>query len=141
MARYQLKEHCCFVDAFHHEKKVRKPDSYPFPHVFHQKDKTYVSFNDTAAFIARFIVLGVDTDVIPQILVSEYGASKVPNPAAEVDEVYKMMKGYLTLRKKHRTHTAPGKWPAAAKPKHTGKLRLSFSTNPVGIINLKTPTS
>jgi hypothetical protein len=141
MARYQLKADCCFVDALDPVSGDRKPNNYPFPHVFNQKTKTYVPFNDAAGFIARFIVLGVDTGVIPQILVSEYGASKKMDPAAEVAQVYNMMKAYLEPRKGRKPHSAPGKWPAATKPKHTGKLRLSFSTNPIGYVNLKTPTS
>jgi hypothetical protein len=145
MARYQLKAGCIFVDA-QHEQGNRKPDDYPFPHVFNQNTHDYVAFNDTAGFIARFITLGVDTEVIPQILSSEYGAM-VANPRAAVDTVYNLMKDYL----KPRQHQLAGKYadpgnyqpppPIHLGPKHTGKLTLDFSTNPIGISYIKVPTS
>lgn len=53
-------------------------------------------FSDVAAFIARLIVLGVDSDIIPEILVSEYGS--VPNPIGAFNTVYAMMRDYLEPR-------------------------------------------
>jgi len=141
MARYKLKDGCIFVDANDpRDKKKKKPDDYPFPHVFNQNTKAYVAFNDGAGFIARFIALGVDTNVIPQILVSEYGP--VSNPQGAVDKVYAMMKDYLENRPAG-SYEDPGNYqsPVQLPPRHTGALRLDFSTNPVGIVNLKTPTS
>jgi hypothetical protein len=143
MARYQMKDGCIFVDANDpKDKKKKKPDDFPCPHVFNQNTKTYVAFNDAAGFIARFIVMGVDTNVIPQVLVSEYGSAAVANPQGAVDTVYAMMKDYLENRPAG-SYGNPGNYqpPVQLPPKHTGKLKLDFSTNPVGIVNLKTPTS
>jgi len=63
-----------------------------------------LKLNDTAGFITRFIVFGVDTDLIPQILSSEFGGDVVDHQA-EVSKVVEMLKGYLlklppTLEKK-----------------------------------------
>jgi len=143
MARYKLKADCIFVDANDpKDKKNKKPDENPYPHVFNQITKTYVALNDAAGFIARFIVLGVDTNAIPQILVSEYGSSAVANPQGAVDKVYAMMKDYLENRPAG-SYGDPGYYqpPVQLPPKHSGTLKLNFSTNPVGIVNLKTPTS
>jgi len=106
MPRYKLKDKCLFVDAKNRETNERKPDVIPFAHVM---DKTnspanYLKLNDTAGFIARFIVFGVDTDIIPQILRSEFGGD-VEHHQAEVSAVVEMLKNYLVklrpiLRKK-----------------------------------------
>jgi hypothetical protein len=143
MARYQLKPNCIFVDANDpKDKKNKKPDENPYPHVFNQTTKTYVAFNDAAGFIARFIVLGVDTKVISQILVSEYGSSEVANLQGGVDKVYAMMKDYLENRPAGSSGNPDYyKPPVPLPPKHSGKLKLNFSTNPIGYVNLKTPTS
>jgi hypothetical protein len=143
MARYKLKDGCIFVDANDpKDKKKKKPDENPYPHVFNQTTKDYVALNDAAGFIARFIVLGVDTNVISQILVSEYGSSVVANPQGAVDKVYAMMKDYLENRPAG-SYGDPGNYqpPVQLPPKHSGTLKLNFSTNPIGFVNLKTPTS
>jgi len=145
MARYKLKEGCIFIDANDpKDKNKKKPDDKPFPHVFHQGDNvTFVAFNEPAAFIARFIALGVDTDAIPNIIESEYGPGVVANPILEVGMVVGMMKDYLENRVERKPYDAPGYYqpPRQLAGPHDGKLKVDFSTNPVGIVNLKTPTS
>ena len=91
MPRYQLKDKCLFVDAYVYDEQTRKPstkkpDAIPSPHILDQgaDPATCLKLNDAAAFIARFIVLGVDTSIIPQIVQSEYpGAGGIA--ADEVD--------------------------------------------------------
>lgn len=139
MARYQLKPGCIFVDAVLHETGVKKPDENPYPHVFSQADGTFATFNDTAAFIARFIVLGVDTEThLPDILVSEYKGQVIADPKAEVNKVYTMLEPYLEQWKKHRNHVPPAGEKLSG---HSKKLTLDFNTNPVGINYIKVPIS
>jgi hypothetical protein len=144
MARYKLKEGCIFVDANEPKDKNKKAGDKPFPHVFHQgANVTFVAFNEQAAFIARFIALGVDTDAIPQIIESEYSPGVVPNPVLEVGMVLGMMANYLEDRGERKPYALPGYYqsPVALPDPHDGKLKLDFSTNPIGFVNLKTPTS
>jgi hypothetical protein len=97
MARYKMKDKCLFVDAFDLKENKRKPDVIPFAHVLDQTNSPankYLRLNDTAGFITRFIVLGVDTDLIPQILSSEFGGAASEHQA-EVDTVVAMLQGYL----------------------------------------------
>jgi hypothetical protein len=113
MSRYQLKDKCMFVDAYVYDEQNRKPgakkpDAIPSPHILDQRTDpaTSLKLNDTAAFITRFIVLGVDTDLIPQILQSEYpGAGAIF--ANEVNTVYTMLAPYLDKRSYQRAHQAP----------------------------------
>lgn len=140
--RYKLKPGCIFVDANDHKTHGKKPDANPYPHVFSQNDGTYRTFNDTAAFIARFIALGVDTENIPQIMVSEYGPGAVPNAKQEVKDVCKMMENYVEEMATRKTHETPGPVTAIQLPSaHSRKLDLNFSTNPVGFNFIKVPTS
>jgi hypothetical protein len=142
MARYKMKPGCIFVDANDYKTHDKKPDENPYPHVFSQEDGTYVTFNDTAGFIARFIALGVDTENIPQIMASEYGPGAVTNATQEVKDVYKMMKNYVEEMTTRKTHETPGPVaPIKLLPTHSRKLKLDFSTNPIGIHVIKVPTS
>ena len=142
MARYKLKPGCIFVDAKDYETHAKKPDENAYPHVFSKNDGTYKTFNDTAAFIARFIALGVDTENIPQIMVSEYGQGAVPNARQEVKDVYKMMESYVEEMTARKTHETPGPVTALGLPsEHSRKLKLDFSTNPIGIVHIKVPIS
>ena len=133
MPRYQLRDKCLFVDAYLYDESNRKPtrnkkpDAIGSPHVLDQSTEpgTALKLNDAAAFIARFIVLGVDTDLIPEIVKSEYhGASA--NPAKEVADVYEMLKPYLGDRIYQRTHEAPQ---SRGKKDHTGGYDLDFRVN------------
>jgi hypothetical protein len=97
MARYKMKDRFLFVDAYDFKDNKRKPDAIPFAHVLDQTNSPankYLKLNDTAGFITRFIVFGVDTDLIPQILSSEFGGAAAEHQA-EVDTVVAMLQDYL----------------------------------------------
>ena len=110
MPRYQLKDKCLFVDAQDLAAGTRYPEVIPFAHILDKSTTaTYLKLNDTAGFIARFIVIGVDTDLIPQIILSEYGgtlprlfecqyAKVVSGAKNAVKAVVEMLKPYLTTR-------------------------------------------
>jgi hypothetical protein len=146
MPRFQMKPKCLFVDALHHKKPevgdyrtgVRKPDDLPFPLVMDQSSSPakYLALNDTAGFIARFIVQGVDTDwLLPQIIQSEYGISPT-DAAQEVEKVKTTLMPYLAPRSHKRTHQKPKVDKAV---KHSGKFPLDFSVNFLGATVLKGP--
>jgi hypothetical protein len=158
MPRYQLNTRCLFVDAFRskdpenddHDPAEKKPVDLPCAHVMHVKNDhgnhdsaEYVSLNDTAAFITRFIVLRVDTDtVLPKIVESEYGLAPA-DAAAEVGKVVDMLKPkYIhEIPKKtyHRKHEPPGPDPSFPGGKHKGKYDLDFRTNFLGVSFMKGP--
>jgi hypothetical protein len=133
MPRYQLKNKCLFVDAYLYDEKNRKPipnkipGAIAYPHVLDQSTApgTALKLNDAAAFIARFIVLGVDTDIIPQIVKSEYPGDVV-NADQEVADVYNLLMPYLEPRTYQRTHAAPK---SKGKIPHEGGYELDFRTN------------
>jgi hypothetical protein len=145
MPRYQLKDKCLFVDAMVYDEKNRKPtlkkkpDDISLAHVMDKSkepnDADYLALNDAAAFIARFIVMGVDTKDIPEILKSEYG-SKVTDPAAEVKAVVALLKDYLEPRTFARPYEAPKK---EGGGKHSGKYDLDFRVNWFGTGGFKGP--
>jgi hypothetical protein len=135
MPRYQLQDRCLFVDAYVYDEQNRrpanakKPDAIPFPHILDQRQNpaTYLKLNDAAAFITRFIVMGVDTSIIPQIVQSEYpGAGG--NAANEVETVRTMLLPYLEDRSYRRTHQPPQ---ALGSPQpHSGVgYSMDFSVN------------
>jgi hypothetical protein len=144
MARYQLKEQCLFVEAKVYDDthwkptKVYKPDDLKGPHVMDKSTKpaTYLKLNEGAAFITRFIVMGVDTDLIRQILISEYG-SAAANPQKEVDDVVKML---LPRFLEDRTYPRPHQDPQnLGEGTHSGKYPLDFGVNPFNVGILKGP--
>ena len=106
MPSYKLKDKCLFVDAFVYDEPNKKPKMKAKPknppttgtivlaHVMDKStpDNKYVMMNDAAAFIARFIVMGVKTEDIPQLLKSEY-QDNVTNFSKEVEDVYKHDEG------------------------------------------------
>jgi hypothetical protein len=106
--RYQLQDKCLFVDATDRRGGRRKPQAIPHPHVLDQRvtPAKFLNFNDEAGFVARFIVQGVDTDLIPEILRSEYG-DKVKNPKDMVKQVVQLLKPYLEPRTFQREYEAP----------------------------------
>jgi len=132
MPSYQLKDRCLFVDATDREKNLKKPDDINAPHVMDKRANpaTYLKLNDAAAFIARFIAMGLDTDLIAQILSSEYG-NKVKDPVAEVLAVVGLLQDYLQPRNFARPYQAP-KSPGGGK--HSGTYELNFRVNwfPIG---------
>ncbi len=111
--RYQLKDQCLFVDAYAYDEKNKKPgnkkpDAIPSPHILDQSvdPPKKMELNDAAALITRFIVLGVDTGLIPQILQSEYpGAGAIF--ANEVTAVVNMLAPYLENRSYQRAYQPP----------------------------------
>jgi hypothetical protein len=135
MPRYQCKPNCCFVESWHKESGTKRPDDYPFPHVFNQGTGDYVEFDKAGAFIARFIIQGLDTDFIPQILVSEYG-SGVKNPQGEVAQVLADMLPFLDiLPGPPRSYKAPAK--GKSNKGHKGTFELNFKPNLIGNIIIK----
>ena len=151
MARYQLQKKCFFVDAYKPKKpddddysiKKRKPDKIPHAHVMKVKqgdgsqgDADYLTLNDMAGFIARFIIQGVDTDeLLPQIIKSEYGIS-LDQAKQDVKDVVKLLEGFIRSRV-HQRHRQP---PASlGTGVGDGEYDLNFSTNFFGAGFLKGP--
>lgn len=130
--RYELKHKCAFVDAqeareTEHHKGPKKPDAVNAAHVYFYEgnNKKVLKLNDTAGFIARFIVQGVDIDLIPLILRSEYG-STIQNPAQEVQTVLGILMPYL----QKRTATNPFSPPQSqGKSNAPVPYELDFSLN------------
>jgi hypothetical protein len=141
MPCYQLRDKCLFCDAYLYDEQTRKPstkkpDLIPAPHILDQSvdPPDCLMLNDAAAFIARFIVLGVDTALIPQIVQSEYrGAGG--NAVKEVQDVEALLTPYL----EYRTFQRPYQPPQVEKPKKyqrpDGKkgYDLDFSVNWFGV--------
>jgi hypothetical protein len=104
MPRYELKNKCYFVDAWNVKDNQRVPEIDGCGKSAHIADKRreatsghpvdYLLLNDTAAFIARFIVMGVEINLIPQILHSEFGDS-VGIPLTQVNKVLQQLMPYL----------------------------------------------
>jgi hypothetical protein len=132
MASYQMKDFCLFVDAKDRDTSMKKPDDIAAPFVMdkRQEPATYLKLNDGAAFIARFIAMGVDTGVIAQILISEYG-TKIKDPAGEVQAVVALLGPYLDPRNFVRPYQAPKDHGGG---KHLGTYDLDFRVNwfPIG---------
>jgi hypothetical protein len=147
MARYQLKPFCVFVDAYDIDNVFDRPNpdrskpntDIPFAHVMNKTTMpaSYVTLNDGAAFIARFITMGVGTDLIPQILISEYGM-QLPQAKDEVAAVLNLLyPKYLLNRTYARTHVNPA---SLGEDKHpTGDYQLDFKVNILGGGVLKGP--
>jgi hypothetical protein len=126
--RYEMENKCAFVDAAEeHDHKKKKPKDIQSAHVMDQRPGTakVLKLNDTAGFIARFIVQGVDIDVIPQILTSEYG-STITNPKGEVDKVLAMLKPYVKKRSGTNQYSAAQ---AGTASDYTGTYELDFKIN------------
>ena len=153
MTRWQLKKKYLFVDALAPKKPgnddydgSRKPESIPHAHVMDKRTtpdddsaapSPYLALNPGAGFIARFIVQGVDTDdILPQILVSEYGIP-LPQAKKEVKDVLTLLTDCLRPRAHKRQHQAPA---VAKQGVHdTGQYQLDFKVNWFGTGVLKGP--
>jgi hypothetical protein len=112
--RYQLKQLCLLVDAKHSETGRRIPEEIPSAHILDQRTKpyTYLKLSDGAAFIARFLVLGVDVALIPEILRSEYSLTSQNKERgvdfeADVDSVIKMLGDYIEVRTSGMPYSSP----------------------------------
>ena len=108
MPRCQLDDFVMFVNARNKETNERLPKEIPFPHILDQRDQesdpnkpaTYLKLNDGAAYITHFIAIGVDTDLIPEILKSEYSTTQGKKVetidfAAQVQAVLQLIMPYL----------------------------------------------
>jgi len=102
------------VDAKHSETGRRIPEEIPSAHILDQRTKpyTYLKLSDGAAFIARFIVLGVDVALIPEILRSEYSQASQDKERgvdfkADVDSVIKMLGDYIEVRTSGMPYSSP----------------------------------
>jgi hypothetical protein len=126
MARKKLKDMCLFVDAKTLDG-TRLPTKTPFAHVLDQRTKpakALIFHNDTAGFIARFIVMGVDTTIVQEIVRSEFG-TQVTNPKNEVDKVLALLQDYVEDRTDGMKHEPPD---GHVEP-HDGSYDLDFSVN------------
>jgi hypothetical protein len=102
MPRYRLRDECLLVDAYVYDETNKKPSGEKKPdplkcaHINDQSTNppTYLKLNDGAAFIARFIALRVKTELISEILKSEYG-DKIHDPVGDVNKVVAMLRPYL----------------------------------------------
>lgn len=110
--RWQMKQDCIFVDSY-----LLKDDDYlsvekrepkeilPYAHVMNkvkeaEANREVILLNDVAAFIMRFIALGVDTDKhLPDIVHSEYGG-KLSEVKSQIESIVQEMrdKGYIEPR-------------------------------------------
>jgi hypothetical protein len=129
MPRYKLKVQCLFVDAKELDGTRRQPQDLLFAHVLdaRQTPAKVLKFNDTAGFIARFILLGVEIGLIPEIIHSEFG-DQVTDPLGEVQAVLKMLRLYVDERRpedrmKHETPSSED------HGTHGGKYDLDFRVN------------
>ncbi len=144
MARYQLKPLCYFIDGydidvipspFTPDRSIHgKPNTdIKFAHIMDKSSGRppypYLKLNDGAAFIGRFITMGVDTGLIAQILESEYGIS--PHQAqTEVNVALATIQQYLVPRIIVRAHVAPGDLGRDTHP--TGIHQINFKVNQLG---------
>jgi hypothetical protein len=129
MPRYKLKDFCLFVDAKEKDGTRKKPQDLPFAHVLDSRGGgvKVLKFNDTAGFIARFILFGVEVGLIPEIVHSEFG-DQVTDPLSEVQAVLKMLNPYIEERKSadRMKHEPPS---SEDKGTHSGKYDLDFRVN------------
>jgi hypothetical protein len=128
--RYEMKPQCLFVDAAEeHDHSKKKPDTIKAAHIMEKTSGgkwKVLKLNDAAGFIARFIVQGVDIDLIPLILRSEYGSS-IQNPAAEVQKVLDILDPYLKKRTGVRAFGNPESFPPPVD--FTEPYDLNFKPN------------
>jgi hypothetical protein len=140
ITRWQLKEGFVFVDAFTIESQDgenpdRHPKDLPHAHIMNCTSYDYTMFNDYAAFILRFIIMGLDTEtIIPQIIASEF--PKTPDPKKDVADVVAMASSYLVVRNKKRKKHPLNSLGGGKKP---GGYDLNFSVHSIGPGFLKGP--
>ncbi len=98
MPRYTLKKGCCFVDLITEEgRKEQSNSGTPCPFIIDKRGtadqfKEY-PLNDGAAFILRFLLVGLDSDLLSQALMSAYMVS----PAEAEMEIHNLIDSLLTL--------------------------------------------
>lgn len=141
--RYQLKELCLLVDAKDYETDRRIPEEIPSAHILDQRTKpfTYLKLSDGAAFIARFIVLGVDVALIPEILRSEYSLTPQDKERgvdfeADVESVIKMLRDYIEVRTSGMPYSSPE---TRGTGENKGGYPLDFGVHSVNGVLVKIP--
>ncbi len=124
--RYKLIDQCLFVDAKELDGSRVKPQGLNFPHLMdsRQNPSKVLKFNDTAGFIARFILSGVKISVISQIVLSEFG--NVNDPAGKVKDVFDELADYLEERLDHMQFQPPT---INDHGDHSGVYELDFRVN------------
>jgi hypothetical protein len=131
MPRYQLKNKILFVDAAsEHDHNKKKPDTIKAAHVLDQSGggKKILKLDDTAGFIARFIVQGVETDnLLPEILKSEY--SNIANAQDEVNKVRDMLFPKYVQQLGASTKAYVPVIPPDPEEPYTKEYKLDFSPN------------
>lgn len=138
--RWQLSEGYVFVDAFKIENQDgenpnRDSMDLPFAHIMNCTTYDYTKFNDYAAFILRFIIMGLDTvEIIPKIIASEFPNTQ--DPQRDVDDVVNMASIYLVKRKKKRKKHALN---ALGGGNKTGGYNLDFGVHSIGPGFIKGP--
>jgi hypothetical protein len=118
---YRLKDKCLFVDfraydGTHWQPRNQQPPVPPvggppgeitpdaitqLAHILDQRPPgppTWVPLNDTAAFITRLIVMGVDVDLIPELLKSEYSEQQIGSFKTQVTDLVKDLQPYIEVR-------------------------------------------
>ena len=139
--RWQLSEGYVFVDAFKIENQDgenpnRDSMELPFAHIMNCTTYDYTKFNDYAAFILRFIIMGLDTvEIIPKIIASEFPNIR-KDPQKDVDDVVAMAGSYLEERKKKRKKHALNHHGGGKKP---GGYNLDFGVHSIGPGFIKGP--
>jgi hypothetical protein len=147
MTQYELNPDCHFVDAYDLDKAHQDPHgvkdrskpgqeiqcAYVMkPDPANPKKSIYLKLNDVAAFIGRFVVMGVPKAKIVEIVNSEYQNAQTQSQTA-VDNVVKWMIDFGAIH----ARTLPG--PIFVTPQTLGTdtynchYKLDFSVNPMGI--------
>lgn len=127
MPRYKLKDRCLFVDAKELDGTRKQPKNLLFAHVLdaRQTPAKVLEFNDTAGFIPRFILFGVEIGLIPEIVHSEF-ADQVKDPLGEVQAVLQMLLPYVEERTDRMKHYPPS---SKDQGTHPGTYDLDFRVN------------
>jgi len=136
MARWNLKQNCCFVEAYK-DKNNTKLEQLLKARLLHKKgdkDYTCLEFSDDAAFVARFIVQGVDTDLVQQILLSEYQGLAPQDAQVYVTYVYNQLQPYLVPASRKPLQPP---FDVSENPALPTSFELDFKVNWIGNIVFK----
>jgi hypothetical protein len=151
VTRFQLKPNCLLVDAYDLDgPDFNYANRKPAVLLAHVMDKSptlqtppqpakYTPLNNVQAFIARFIVMGVDTDpmlYLHKIIASEYKNMDEAKAKKEIKDVVALLGPYVEERKKDRPYKAD---PVGGPGQHQGKYDLDFKVNLMGTGVFKGP--
>jgi hypothetical protein len=148
MARYQLVDKVMFVDAHTINSTGKPPVELPIPHILDQrvyelptKKATYTQLSPAEAFITRFIVMGVDTDLISQTFASETGTD-INNSKAAVQAAVNLLNSHQYVQQRgqrnYSTILDPNYPREGTQNKHM-KHTLDFNCNWYGSGSNKVP--